>query len=100
MVVGSSPTVGVLHKHSTLHCTTIIETKKSTAAGFEPTRAEPNGFRVHLLSHSDTVPDSRHEVGGMGGGRMLKMSTVVESTHRGARTHDHQVKSLTLCRLS
>ena len=27
-----------------------------TAAGFEPTRAEPNGFRVHLLNHSDTLP--------------------------------------------
>ena len=23
--------------------------------GFEPLRAEPNGFLVHLLSHSDTV---------------------------------------------
>ena len=27
----------------------------STPRGFEPLRAEPNGFRVHLLSHSDTV---------------------------------------------
>ena len=28
---------------------------KATPRGFEPLRAEPNGFRVHLLSHSDTV---------------------------------------------
>ena len=28
---------------------------KSTPRGFEPLRAEPNGFRVHLLSRSDTV---------------------------------------------
>ena len=29
--------------------------RKSTPVGFEPTRAEPNGFQVHLLNHSDTV---------------------------------------------
>ena len=29
--------------------------KQTTPVGFEPTRAEPNGFRVHLLNHSDTV---------------------------------------------
>ena len=28
---------------------------KATPRGFEPLRAEPNGFRVHLLNHSDTV---------------------------------------------
>ena len=28
---------------------------QSTPRGFEPLRAEPNGFRVHLLSRSDTV---------------------------------------------
>ena len=28
---------------------------KTTARGFEPLRAEPNGFRVHLLNRSDTV---------------------------------------------
>jgi len=27
----------------------------ATPRGFEPLQAEPNGFRVHLLSHSDTV---------------------------------------------
>ena len=27
----------------------------STARGFEPLRAEPNGFRVHLLNRSDTL---------------------------------------------
>ena len=28
---------------------------KATARGFQPLRAEPNGFRVHLLNRSDTV---------------------------------------------
>ena len=28
---------------------------KTTPRGFKPLRAEPNGFRVHLLSRSDTV---------------------------------------------
>ena len=28
---------------------------KATARGFEPLRAEPNGFPVHLLSRSDTL---------------------------------------------
>ena len=31
----------------------------ATARGFEPLRAEPNGFLVHLLNHSDTVTDIR-----------------------------------------
>ena len=29
--------------------------EKATTKGFEPSRAEPNGFRVHLLNHSDTL---------------------------------------------
>ena len=28
---------------------------KTTPKGFEPSRAEPSGFLVHLLNHSDTV---------------------------------------------
>ena len=28
---------------------------RSTPRGFEPLRAEPNGFRVHLLNRSDTM---------------------------------------------
>ena len=28
---------------------------KATARGFEPLRAEPNGFQVHLFNRSDTV---------------------------------------------
>jgi hypothetical protein len=28
---------------------------QTTPRGFEPLRAEPNGFRVHLLNRSDTV---------------------------------------------
>ena len=31
------------------------EVRQATPRGFEPLRAEPNGFRVHLLSRSDTV---------------------------------------------
>ena len=29
--------------------------RNATPRGFEPLRAEPNGFRVHLLNRSDTV---------------------------------------------
>ena len=32
---------------------------KTTPRGFEPLRAEPNGFRVHLLSRLDTVSCDR-----------------------------------------
>ena len=33
--------------------------KETTARGFEPLRAEPNGFRVHLLNRSDTLSWSK-----------------------------------------
>ena len=33
----------------------LTEMRNTTARGFEPLRAEPNGFRVHLLGHSDTL---------------------------------------------
>ena len=33
----------------------ILFMRATTPNGFEPLRAEPNGFLVHLLSHSDTV---------------------------------------------
>ena len=39
-------------QHVNLPCT--------TPRGFEPLRAEPNGFRVHLLNHSDTVSTNGH----------------------------------------
>ena len=39
------------------------EQKHATPKEFEPLRAEPNGFLVHLLSHSDTVS---YYVGGCG----------------------------------
>ena len=32
-----------------------VAAKHPTARGFEPLRAEPNGFLVHLLGHSDTL---------------------------------------------
>ena len=37
------------------HCRFQIKCEKATPRGFEPLRAEPNGFRVHLLNRSDTV---------------------------------------------
>ena len=45
----------VLFTHSTSVQPPLLSALFSTARGFEPLRAEPNGFRVHLLSHSDTV---------------------------------------------
>ena len=36
------------------HCK-YVWLRHTTAKGFEPSRAEPNGFRVHLLNHSDTL---------------------------------------------
>ena len=37
-------------------CACVVEGMKiSTARRFEPLRAEPNGFRVHLLDRSDTL---------------------------------------------
>ena len=38
---------------------------KTTARGFEPLRAEPNGFLVHHLSHSVTVSHADGEVGSL-----------------------------------
>ena len=48
---------------STNHYT--IVAKKSTSAGFEPTRAEPNGLAVHHLNHSammSKMPSARLEL--------------------------------------
>ena len=36
-----------------------LQTCKTTARGFEPLRAEPNGCRIHLLSRSDTLSWSK-----------------------------------------
>ena len=38
-----------------MFATLIRYREETTARGLEPLRAEPNGFRVHLLSHSDTL---------------------------------------------
>ena len=40
------------------HYDWVIMIHSSTARGFEPLRAEPNGFLVHLLNHSDTLSDA------------------------------------------
>ena len=60
MVVGSSPTVGVLFLINALldvHDVLAMmhARKEATARGFEPLRAKPIGFLVQLLNHSDTV---------------------------------------------
>ena len=45
-----------LHTFDTLfNIVTAWSCNKATTKGFEPSRAEPNGFRVHLLNHSDTL---------------------------------------------
>ena len=41
--------------HSYIYKNTYHTIFKATPRGFEPLRAEPNGFRVHLLNRSDTV---------------------------------------------
>ena len=41
--------------------TTTTLQEKSTPRGFEPLRAEPNGFLVHLLNHSDTVSTQHND---------------------------------------
>ena len=38
----------------------ILQRSKTTARGFEPLRAEPNGFLVHHLGHSVTVSMEFH----------------------------------------
>ena len=47
----------------------------TTAAGFEPARAEPNAFRVHLLNHSDTL--SHPQVGAVNGEYIFKNSAIL-----------------------
>ena len=37
--------------------------RKTTARGFEPLRAEPNGFLFHHLNHSATLSQTRSETG-------------------------------------
>ena len=47
---------------------------KSTARGFEPLRAEPNGFLVHHLSHSVTLS---HPIGQRSRWQQLEQSRQV-----------------------
>ena len=48
---------------------------KATARGFEPLRAEPNGFRVHLLSRSDTLSSA---------GKWISSAYVLSSQFQGS----------------
>ena len=43
------------HAASVAEAKTMLPTKEPTAKGFEPLRAEPNGFLVHHLNHSVTL---------------------------------------------
>ena len=52
--------IGLFSSGRAPHCNPVQEPLPTTTTprGFEPLRAEPNGFRVHLLSRSDTVSDA------------------------------------------
>ena len=50
---GSIPGQRILSRASQI--TLKVVSGKPTPKGFEPSRAEPSGFLVHLLNHSDTV---------------------------------------------
>ena len=50
-----SPCVDLLSSCQSDRVDRISNLIQATPKGFEPLRAEPNGFLVHLLSHSDTV---------------------------------------------
>ncbi len=58
---------------------------RSTPRGFEPLRAEPNGFRVHLLSRSDTVSRMAVSPRGLWDGRGTALSVKAAQTHCPAR---------------
>ena len=51
---------------------------KTTPRGFEPLRAEPHGFRVHLLNHSDAVSQSQQQ--GTGDGSRRKTQSERETS--------------------
>ena len=59
--MGSNPTGGLLNLSLQLQAEALRSIKgfggkgESTARGFEPLRAEPNGFLVHHLNHSVTL---------------------------------------------
>ena len=46
---------GTGHEETKVGDTFTHRKAQTTQRGFEPLRAEPNGFLVHLLNHSDTV---------------------------------------------
>ena len=62
-------------------CTTF----ETTARGFEPLRAEPNGFRVHLLNRSDTLSWSKDS------------AFTILATMKQARSCDNHLKKDDIC---
>ena len=78
-----------------------------TAVGFEPTPFRTGALSQRLRPLGQTVSYSLRVRLGHGLLRLEEEVTglprkciVCLCTHRGARTHDHKVKSLALCRLS
>ena len=64
--------------------------REATPRGFEPLRAEPNGFRVHLLNRSDTL-----SLRIIASNQQQKKKSF-HCAPREARTPDLEVNSLTL----
>ena len=52
----------------------------SQSAGFEPARAEPNGFQVHRLNHSATAADDNGCDIYFGHGSRFTLSAVIKLT--------------------
>ena len=55
---GTSSAEGWLCNATPIHYNVLersVNSFQTTPEGFEPSRAKPNGFLVHLLNHSDTV---------------------------------------------
>ena len=66
----------------------------STARGFEALRAEPNGFRVHLLDRSDTVSLQHMERNALAGARTPRAVARARSNRR----EHSRAKGLRACR--
>ena len=97
--VSTNPAAGVRSHVCKRRCET-----KMTAVGFEPTplrtgawsqRLRPLGQTVAALSVSDQLLDTRAQHKSFQHPLALQ-----KSAHRGARTHDHKIKSLALYHLS
>ena len=73
---------------------------KTTPRGFEPLRAEPNGFLVHLLNHSDTVSRAVTQICQRPARKTYFAWHIKRCAETRDRTEDLQIFSLTLSQLS